>query len=103
LEKIVSEFSDTMPKAKTSFVWNHFLDITRNPTASGERVRKCKMCPYIYKSKSKTMTAMVNHLRSSHNIVHEASDSDVAEETESITAFRHLFWQFYKYLRKVSD
>jgi hypothetical protein len=63
-----------MPKAKTSFVWNYFDDITKNPKEK-ERVRKCKMCPYIYKSKDKTTTSMVNHLRG-HNILNTEKTCD---------------------------
>jgi hypothetical protein len=75
-----------MPKAKTSFVWKYFDDITKNPKEK-ERVRKCKMCPYIYKSKDKTTTSMVNHLRN-HNIVNTEKTYDSStvtdmEETES--------------------
>jgi hypothetical protein len=75
-----------MPKAKTSFVWKYFDDITKNPKEK-VRVRQCKMCPYSYESKDKTTTSMVNHLRS-HNIVkNEKKDDSVTmmevEETKS--------------------
>jgi hypothetical protein len=72
-----------MPKAKTSFVWQYFVDITKKPApANGEKMRKCKLCPYIYKSKATTTTAMVQHLRAAHNIIPETSSSDT-EETET--------------------
>jgi hypothetical protein len=75
-----------MPKAKTSFVWKYFDDITKNAKEK-VRVRQCKMFPYTYESKDKTITSMVNHLRS-HNIVkNEQKDDSVTmievEETKS--------------------
>jgi hypothetical protein len=80
-------FDSIMPKARTSFVWAYLSDVTKKPAVSSERVTKCKLCPYMYKSKTTTTTAMVNHLRSAHKIVAETSGSDT--ETES-TSTRHL-------------
>jgi hypothetical protein len=80
----------TMPKAKTSFVWHYFSDITKTPPLiSGERVRQCKLCPYVNKSKSKTTTSMLSHLRSFHSIsdvVNEPTGSDaeiIEDDTDS--------------------
>ena len=76
-----------MPKARTSFVWHYFSDITKNPPqVAGERVRQCKMCPYINKSKSKATTTMLSHLRTIHSIadvVNEpGSDVETIEDDE---------------------
>ena len=78
-----------MPKARTSFVWHYFSDITKNPPqVSGERVRQCKLCPYVNKSKSKTTTSMLTHLRTVHSIadvVNEpGSDVEIIEDDEPV-------------------
>jgi len=57
-----------MPRPRISLVWNYFTDITPKHSKDNKKVRKCKMCPYIWLSKAATTTAMKKHLLTVHSI-----------------------------------